>query len=85
MKASVNDRVEILENLNADFSDKSFVQGTCGTIVEVYDNPEGYAVDLAIPDPNLVAVAVTKMPSYSLHNSNWRRFKNEVQRLRAFR
>ncbi|ACK68579.1 hypothetical protein PCC7424_0109 [Gloeothece citriformis PCC 7424] len=28
--------------------------GTQGTIVECYENPEGYAVDLAIPDDRLV-------------------------------
>jgi hypothetical protein len=29
-------------------------QGTLGAIIECYDNPEGYAVDLAIPDQKMV-------------------------------
>jgi hypothetical protein len=29
-------------------------KGTVGTVVECYENPEGYAVDIAIPDERLV-------------------------------
>jgi hypothetical protein len=29
-------------------------KGTVGTVVEYYENPEGYAVDIAIPDERLV-------------------------------
>jgi hypothetical protein len=36
--------------VTSDFSDRNIPKETIGTVVECYDNPEGYAVDLAIPD-----------------------------------
>ena len=54
MKAHVNDKVETLVNVSSDFSNRIIPRGTQGVIVEQYDNPEGYAVDLAIPDKSLV-------------------------------
>lgn len=53
MKASVADRVETLVNLTSDFSDRIVPAGTQGGVVEVYEEPEGYAVDLAIAAPEL--------------------------------
>lgn len=54
MSASENDRVRTLVPVEADFSDATVSAGTTGTIVECYPAPEGYAVDLAIPDDSLV-------------------------------
>lgn len=34
--------------------EKTLPHGTVGTVVECYENPEGYAVDLATPDTGLV-------------------------------
>jgi len=51
MKAKINDSIQTLKDLTADFSDLIIVKGTIGAVVECYDNPEGYAVDLAIPNP----------------------------------
>jgi hypothetical protein len=54
MKAKINDSIQTLKDLTADFSDLIIVKGTIGAVVECYDNPEGYAVDLAIPNPELI-------------------------------
>jgi hypothetical protein len=40
--------------VDLDFRKRRIPAGTEGTIVEVYRDPEGYAVDLAIPCPELV-------------------------------
>ena len=40
--------------VEADFSDAMIPARTTGTVVECYASPEGYAVDLAIPDDSLV-------------------------------
>lgn len=54
MKAQIYDRIRTLTDISADFSDRVIPKGTLGTIVEYYEKPEGYAVDLAIPDSTLV-------------------------------
>ncbi len=54
MKASEHDRVRTIVPVEADFSDVRIPAGTEGTIVECYSSPEGYAVDLAVPDDSLV-------------------------------
>ena len=62
MKVSLYDQIKILVDVKADFSthetsdeDNSAIpKGTLGTVVECYKNPEGYAVDIAIPDERLV-------------------------------
>lgn len=54
MKANVDAKIETLVNVPSDFSDRIIPRGTQGVIVEQYNNPEGYAVDLAIPDKSLV-------------------------------
>ncbi len=62
MKVSQYDQIKTLVDVKADFfthemsdEDNSAIpKGTLGTVVECYENPEGYAVDIAIPDERLV-------------------------------
>ncbi len=62
MKVSLYDQIKTLMDVQADFStqemsdkDNSVIpKGAVGTVVECYENPEGYAVDIAIPDERLV-------------------------------
>jgi hypothetical protein len=54
MKAKINDSIQTLIDITADFSDLIIVKGTIGAVVECYENPEGYAVDLGIPNPELM-------------------------------
>ncbi|MBD2776321.1 hypothetical protein [Iningainema tapete] len=53
MKAKY-DQIKTLVEVQADFSDQIISKNTLGTVVECYENPEGYAVDLAIPNQKLV-------------------------------
>lgn len=48
-----NNRIQTIAEVESDFSDQTIPAGTTGIIVECYDNPEGYAADLAIPDKSL--------------------------------
>jgi hypothetical protein len=52
--ADVTNAVRTLVELSADFSDRRIPPGSYGRIVEKYDNPEGYAVDLVVSRPELV-------------------------------
>ena len=54
MKAKLYDQIKTLVEVQADFSDQIISKNTLGTVVECYENPEGYAVDLAIPNQKLV-------------------------------
>lgn len=54
MKAKINDSIQTLIELSADFSDLSIPKGVIGAVVECYDRPEGYAVDLMIPNPEII-------------------------------
>ncbi len=62
MKASLYGRIKTLVVVQADFSTHEtsekhncvIPKGTLGTVVECYENPEGYAIDIAIPDERLV-------------------------------
>ncbi len=54
MKANIYDAIITLFDVSTDFGKRVIPKGTQGTIVECYENPEGYAVDLAIPDDKLV-------------------------------
>ncbi|MDF0555332.1 hypothetical protein [Kamptonema sp. UHCC 0994] len=56
MKAQLYDTIQTLVDINADFDHRYriILKGTEGTIVECYENPELYAVDLAIPNDKLV-------------------------------
>lgn len=52
MKAEIYSKIKTLVPITADGI--KFSEGTLGAVVESYSNPEGYAVDLAIPDNKLV-------------------------------
>ena len=55
MKAQINDKIKTLTDIASTWDDRIFPKGITGVIVECYQTPEeGYAVDLAIPDPTLV-------------------------------
>ncbi len=62
MKASLYSQIKTLMDVQTDFSSQEtsgkenhvIPKETLGTIVECYENPEGYAVDIAIPDERLV-------------------------------
>ncbi|NJO60861.1 MAG: hypothetical protein HC836_22170 [Richelia sp. RM2_1_2] len=54
MKEFVDCEIEILEAVKSEFSDRIVPRGTRGIVVESYKEPECYAVDLAIPNENLV-------------------------------
>jgi hypothetical protein len=54
MKAKINDSIQTLNDINADFADVVIPKGTVGAVVECYTNPEAYAIDLMIPNPKLI-------------------------------
>lgn len=55
MEVAVGALVVTAEDVTSDFRDEVIPAGTGGTVVEIYTEPrEGYAVDLAIPAPELV-------------------------------
>lgn len=54
MKAKRYDGITTLVDIQANFGKRLIPKGTEGSIVECYKNPEGYAVDLAIPDESSV-------------------------------
>ncbi|UBF27784.1 DUF4926 domain-containing protein [Kovacikia minuta CCNUW1] len=54
MKAQIYDQITTLTDIRVDFGSRIIPKGTLGTVVECYQQPEGYAVDLAIPDERLV-------------------------------
>jgi hypothetical protein len=54
MKANLYDGIITLIDISSHRHKQIIPQGTKGTIVECYNNPEGYSVDLAIPDTRWV-------------------------------
>ena len=54
MKAKINDSIQTLNDITADFADSVIPKGTLGAVVECYINPEAYAIDLMIPNPKLI-------------------------------
>lgn len=54
MKAKINDSIQTLIDITADFSDLIIPKGTIGAIVECYPNPEAYAIDLMISNPKVI-------------------------------
>lgn len=46
--------------LRSEFSERTIPKGTIGTVVECYNDPEGYCVDLSIPSPDLVGGFTTE-------------------------
>jgi hypothetical protein len=51
LKAALYARVELVTDITNGFRDEVVPQGTQGTIVHRFDCPEGYAVDITLPDP----------------------------------
>lgn len=60
MKAQLSDKIQLISTLSADFEhhDQIVHQGMTGVIIECYDNLKFYAVDIAIPNPDLVGGSV---------------------------
>ncbi len=54
MKAKINDSIQTLIDISADFSDLIIPKGTIGAVLECYTNPEAYVIDLMIPNPHLI-------------------------------
>ena len=55
MKAKVYNLIKTLADVKSGFQEKLILpSGSVGCVVECYENPEGYAVDLEIPDASLV-------------------------------
>ncbi|PSF33619.1 hypothetical protein C7H19_19730 [Aphanothece hegewaldii CCALA 016] len=54
MKANLYDGIVTLVDIYVHTNQQIIPQGTKGAIVECYHNPEGYSVDLAIPDERWV-------------------------------
>lgn len=54
MKAGLYNQIRTLVAIPFDFGDRIIPTGTLGTIVECYEQPEGYAVDLALPSNQLI-------------------------------
>ncbi len=48
MNLFVYQLVEALEDIQSDFSSRIIPKGSVGVIVEIYGNPEGYAVDFEL-------------------------------------
>lgn len=54
MKARARDVIRTVLPVESDFDDVTHAVGLLGDVVEAYSEPrEAYAVDLAIPDPDL--------------------------------
>ena len=55
MKAKVFNLIKTLVDVKSEFRENIILpSGSVGCVVECYENPEGYAVDLEIPDASLV-------------------------------
>ncbi|MBD2021647.1 hypothetical protein H6F43_15815 [Leptolyngbya sp. FACHB-36] len=54
MSAKAYDQIQTLVDIQDDLNTQIIPRGTLGTIVECYEQPEGYAVDLATPHEDLV-------------------------------
>ena len=54
MEVKMYSGIRTLVEVHGDLSDVLIPAGTRGTVVECFNNPEAYAVDLAIPDSSLV-------------------------------
>ncbi len=50
----VNSKVQTVVEVESDFSDRIIPKGNIGMVVECYEHPEGYAVDIPIPDESAV-------------------------------
>lgn len=54
MKAGVHDRIRLLVDVSSEIRDRVIPRGTEGAIVESYEQPEEYAADFPVHDPNVV-------------------------------
>ena len=54
MKAKLYDEIITLVDIKTNYARSFIPKGTKGSIVECYENPEVYAVDLGIPDDSLI-------------------------------
>jgi hypothetical protein len=55
MKAQPYDQIQTLVDLQSEFGDLTIPKGSTGIVIECYHSPEeGYAIDLAIPNPSLI-------------------------------
>lgn len=61
MKAKVDDQIRTLVDVPTGATHRIIPAGTEGGIIESYENPEGYTVDVAIPDE-------TQFTGYSYDN-----------------
>jgi hypothetical protein len=52
--ADVENAIRTIVGLSAEFSGRHIPSGSYGTIVEKYDRPEGYAVDVVVSRTDLV-------------------------------
>jgi hypothetical protein len=50
----INSKIQTLVDVESDFSEQIIPKGSIGIVVESYDNPRGYAVDIPIPDERFV-------------------------------
>ena len=46
----MDDRIKTIVEMPGEISDRVIPAGTKGNVIECYENSEGYAVDVAIPD-----------------------------------
>ncbi len=53
MKAMQGDIIRTLVPISSEFQDSVYPPGLCGDVIEVYEDPEACAVDLAIPDADV--------------------------------
>ncbi len=56
-KATENTIIRTTEEIPSDFRDLRIPSGTEGVVIEIYENPEGYCVDLFLrdgPDENVI-------------------------------
>jgi hypothetical protein len=51
MKATTDSIIETIVEIQGEHLSQIIPVGTEGTIIECYENPEAYAVDIALPDP----------------------------------
>ncbi len=49
----INTKIQTRIDIDSDFSDRMIPQGSIGLVVECYEHPVGYAVDIPIPDERL--------------------------------
>lgn len=50
----INSKIQTLVDIESDFSEQIIPKGSIGIVVECYEKPEGYAVDIPIPDERFV-------------------------------